>query len=353
MSTPQENPEFVLDWPYQVPTVLVQRCVDSAAIERIENSPLNWLTYQRQCIGGLLTHVKAHNPWWDEWLGNASVDDLLGNWGRLPVLSRENLRQSVAAMPSPAVPDGHGSATWHATRGTTGERIEVMWTERMQRMNSHQLHTDHARHGRNLANIRAMIGPLAHDHPGTHTWALGVGELNESPLLVRNDDKFSTLEHLAWLKLGAVQQLTVSTPFLAQLVDVAQGLPPEDRPSIAHILVGAATLTPELRARAADMLQAKVFDRYLCEEVGAIAFQGRNENNPMHVAASHVMVEILRADGTHVDVGERGRVVVTSLHQWAHPVIRYELGDMATWHPICPHSGVQLPTLTGLINRAQ
>lgn len=348
---PRENPEFVLDWPYQVPMLLVQRSVDSAAIERIESTPINWLNYQRQCIGGLLTHIKANNPWWDEWLGTATVEELLDQWTTLPVLSREHLRQSVNAMPSPGVPEGQGSAVICATRGTTGAPIEMLRTQRMQRMNSHQLHTDHARHGRSLAMPRAMIGPMAGDQSGTHAWVPGVTELNESPLFVRNDAKFSMRQHLAWLQEGGIQQLTISTPFLAQLVEAAEDLAVAERPSIAHILVGAATLTPQLRERAQSVFQAKLFDRYLCEEVGPIAFQGRDAHHPMHVATSHVMVEVLRADGVHVDAGERGRVVVTSLHQWAHPVIRYDVGDLATWHPVCPHSGEPLPTLTGLIER--
>lgn len=41
------------------------------------------------------------------------------------------------------------------------------------------------------------------------------------------------------------------------------------------------------------------------------------------------LVEILDDDGIHVSSGEIGRVVVTSLHNYARPIIRYDTGDMA------------------------
>ena len=41
------------------------------------------------------------------------------------------------------------------------------------------------------------------------------------------------------------------------------------------------------------------------------------------------MCEVLRADGTPCTAGETGRVVLTDLHNFARPFIRYDTGDLA------------------------
>ncbi len=46
-------------------------------------------------------------------------------------------------------------------------------------------------------------------------------------------------------------------------------------------------------------------------------------------------MEILRPDNTPCAVGETGRVVVTDLHNYAMPLIRYDIGDYATPGPRC------------------
>jgi phenylacetate-CoA ligase len=48
-----------------------------------------------------------------------------------------------------------------------------------------------------------------------------------------------------------------------------------------------------------------------------------------------VVVEVLR-DGQPVEPGERGEVVVTNLHAYAMPFIRYRIGDLATRGHSCP-----------------
>jgi phenylacetate-CoA ligase len=47
-----------------------------------------------------------------------------------------------------------------------------------------------------------------------------------------------------------------------------------------------------------------------------------------------VLVEVLR-DGQPAEPGERGEVVVTNLHAYAMPFIRYRIGDLATRGAAC------------------
>src|SRR5436305_5091145 len=71
---------------------------------------------------------------------------------------------------------------------------------------------------------------------------------------------------------------------------------------------------------------AEIVDTYGAEEIGHLAAQCR-QCGEYHVSAEAVLLEVLRPDGSLAREGEIGRVVVTSLYNYAMPLIRYELGD--------------------------
>jgi phenylacetate-CoA ligase len=70
----------------------------------------------------------------------------------------------------------------------------------------------------------------------------------------------------------------------------------------------------------------QVTNRYGCEEVSLIACECEAHRG-LHVNAEHVIVEVLRADGSPCADGEDGRIVVTEFVNLGMPMIRYELGD--------------------------
>jgi phenylacetate-CoA ligase len=62
------------------------------------------------------------------------------------------------------------------------------------------------------------------------------------------------------------------------------------------------------------------------------------------------MVEVIAEDGRPCAPGETGRVVITHLHGFAMPIIRYEIGDLATVGKPC-RCGRGLPVLTRIVGR--
>jgi phenylacetate-CoA ligase len=92
-----------------------------------------------------------------------------------------------------------------------------------------------------------------------------------------------------------------------------------------------------------------VEDIYSCEEVGIMALQcPRHEHH--HVQSESVLVEILDDQGNPAGPGQIGRVVVTSLHSFAMPLIRYAIGDHAEVGEACP-CGRGLPVLRRILGR--
>jgi len=72
----------------------------------------------------------------------------------------------------------------------------------------------------------------------------------------------------------------------------------------------------------------------------------------MHIQSENVLVEILDARDQPCAPGQTGRLVITCLHNFATPLIRYEIGDHATVGPPCP-CGRGLPVLAEILGRTR
>jgi phenylacetate-CoA ligase len=115
------------------------------------------------------------------------------------------------------------------------------------------------------------------------------------------------------------------------------------------IVSGAEPLTPLVREQIARGFGAPVRDWYGANEVGMIAWDCQ-ETGFFHVADHGVVLEVLAA-GRPAAVGEAGEVVVTALHGFTMPFIRYALGDVAVRGPApCP-CGAPFSTIAALEGR--
>jgi phenylacetate-CoA ligase len=94
---------------------------------------------------------------------------------------------------------------------------------------------------------------------------------------------------------------------------------------------------------------------YSAQEIGYLALQCPDRgpapgDERYHVQAERVLVEVLADDGTPCGPGEIGRVVVTDLHNFASPLVRYDIGDYAEVAAPCT-CGRGLPTLARIVGR--
>lgn len=94
------------------------------------------------------------------------------------------------------------------------------------------------------------------------------------------------------------------------------------------IITSAQTLPMESRKIIEESFNCKVFDKYGSREFGGgIAYQCGHGHN-YHVVAECNIVEIIK-DGKIAQHGEIGEVVITELNNYAMPLIRYKIGDLA------------------------
>src|SRR5208282_1529857 len=93
-----------------------------------------------------------------------------------------------------------------------------------------------------------------------------------------------------------------------------------------------------------------VRSNYSSEEVGYIGAECKDCPETFHVAHSNVIVEVDNRDSVVVGSKRLGRVLVTHLHSYATPFVRYDIGDLATLSEGCG-CGHEGPVLSNILGR--
>ena len=117
------------------------------------------------------------------------------------------------------------------------------------------------------------------------------------------------------------------------------------RPELVYS--AAETLRDDMRETVKSAFNAPIFDFYGSREVGPMT--GEIPGGSMLAFSFFNYLEVLREDGLPAGPGETGRVVVTSLHNRAMPLIRYDIGDTAEVEEVCP--GGHVKSLKRIVGR--
>jgi phenylacetate-CoA ligase len=88
---------------------------------------------------------------------------------------------------------------------------------------------------------------------------------------------------------------------------------------------------------------------YSAGEIGPIAFECTVNQGYYHVATTNVIVECDQNLTTTFDGETVGRLLITHLHSYATPLIRYDIGDFGKLHDQCPcgHNGPAISHIYG------
>ena len=120
-------------------------------------------------------------------------------------------------------------------------------------------------------------------------------------------------------------------------------------PSLREVETLSEILPQGLRELCRKHWKVPLVDMYTTQEFGYLALQCP-EHDHYHVQSEHVIHEILDENGRPCATDKSGRVVVTDLHNFATPLIRYDIGDYATAGAPCD-CGRGLPVITNILGR--
>ena len=115
-------------------------------------------------------------------------------------------------------------------------------------------------------------------------------------------------------------------------------------PSIKAIISSAETLYPWQKDVIEKAFCCPVYNRYGCREFGDIAQECANREG-LHINYDRYVVEILNENIEPAAEGENGEIIITDLDNYGMPLIRYRIGDMASFKKTLCSCGRGLPLL--------
>ena len=265
----------------------------------------------------------------------------------LPVMSRGDIHGHENALLSARVPPGHGRITSGETSGSTGIPVRHFGTELTQFFWSAFTLRDHIWRRRDLSGKLAAIRPRMEDGEQAG-WgpATDIAFLSGPCVMmsIRRDHGVQ----LEWLARHRPAYLITQGDNLYALARLS--LRNGTRlPGLREARSYGTTLRSDTRELAWKAWGVPVSDLYTAEEVGYIALQCPDHEH-YHLQSENLIVEILDAGGNACRPGEIGRVVLTTLHNFAMPLVRYEIGDYAEAGEPCT-CGRGLPVIRRIMGR--
>lgn len=348
-----------IDWP---PIPRPQAALPLAMLFQLQQT--EWLStealqqQQRRQLHRVLTHALESVPFYREGWGGAGVKAEAAldpvAWSQMPTLTRRELQFAGEGLHSTALPREHGKVSLHVTGGSTGEPVRVLGTAVTSA--SWRVFTlrDHLWHRRDfsgkLAAIRFVDSEAARPPAGAkaQNWGSatrGLFETGPCSLLHINS---TTDEQACWLLQEDPEYLMTYPTVVHALARhfEREGLKLN---RLREVRSFGEILEPHVREACRRAWNVPVVDTYSSEEFGYLALQCP-EHDCYHIQAENVLLEVLDDDGRACKPGEIGRVVVTGLHNFAMPLIRYEIGDYAEVGEPCA-CGRGLPVLRRVLGR--
>jgi len=307
--------------------------------------------YQDKLLVPLLRHARDQAPFYRERLAPVfRGDDVdLEQWDKIPLLTREDAQRNTDALTARELPAHAGPVKSEETSGSTGRPLEHLHNELVEVANAGL--TDRAFRwwdldgNKTLASFTSRRKDLAPPPEGSTVigWQVGYTGWHHTIDMWADTDT-----QIAWLKARKPDYLTAYSSTLLALAERVRQRGIELR--FEQIISNATAISDEIRDVCQEVLGARPYDHYGAQEVGSLAIECPR-CGLYHVNAEGALIEVLREDGTPCAPGEMGRVIVTSLYNYAMPFIRYEVGDYAIPGPARVKCQVKLPTLSRVLGR--
>ena len=310
--------------------------------------------WQEVQLRNLLNHTAQNSIFWRLRIGRTGASNV--DLAALPVLTRQDLRAQVASEGSLLRGALGFSSKAHATSGSSGMPVSFYVSNVNADYNFRRNLAQYLMEGRDLSLNRTQImeaDALIRDGISVKKdkgWIGPLGSLIKSGENKRieycklsREDCHKLVQELkkddvGYLIAGPNVIDALSSLFDLRFLKAAK--------TAMWIPIGAKPDSKLIEAF--TNLDIPVRPTYSSEEVGCIGVSCSKCSGYYHVATSNVVVEVVdrrfEIDGKSV-----GKVLVTHLHSYATPFVRYDLGDLACLCAKCPcgHDGPTIYNLEG------
>ncbi len=272
-----------------------------------------------------------------------------GSWQQLPILTRDKIQEHAHEMQAVSLPAGHGRVADFSSSGSTGKPVQVKGSDLSHFFSSTLVVRCHIWHKRDIRGRLAAIRSNVIDET-LPNWGGALATAFETGPCCTLNISHDVEEQAKWL-VDEKPQYVISHP--SNIEALAQYFLDNklQLPALKQMRSFGEVLSNDIRGLCRQAWDVELTDAYSIEEAGTIALQCP-EHHHYHVQSENIFVEILNDSGYACKPGEVGRVVVTPLHNFAMPLIRYELGDYAEVGEACS-CGRGLPVLRRIMGRSR
>jgi phenylacetate-CoA ligase len=336
------------------------KCVGHiVSIDLIENGDRlareNW---QRKQLSNLLNHAYVRSNYWRQRIPSGlSRQDILQN---LPILTRKDIAMQVQKEGSLFIDKKQGAVSSYETTGSTGTPLKVFVSEQNGYYNIVRSLAQYFVDDLPFDENRVQITPI-----------LRSKDLQKNPVLRSSEPHWAGPLSKIY-RNGSNKKVGFNNKDIERLVEELS------KDSVGYLVCHSRVLEHLLEYGGADLIKRlgiKVWihvsdyrsrevvkqlkeigipslSNYSSGETGPIAFECTMHEGYYHVAHTNVIVECDEKLTTTFDGEVVGRLLVTHLHSYATPLIRYDVGDFGKLHRQCPcgHNG---PTISHIYGRGK
>lgn len=311
-------------------------------LESSERLPAHTLrAMQQEHLLATLVHASEKVPYYRDIFRSRGIDPVYAGASAaleaLPVLTKEIIRERREDLIAEDA-DRRGAAG-NATGGSTGRPLTFLQDRSHRRWNQAALYRGFLWTGWKLGDPIAYLWGSdidARNHRGR-------GAVRDAVVGVTWVDAFTlddaAMDHLL-ARLGS-ESRHLLVGYASSLALLARhALARGGGPRIRAVQSSAELLVPEVRALIEQAFGCRVYDRYGCREAGVVAHEC-GEGSGWHINAENVLVE----------TDSRGNLLLTTLMNFAMPLIRYANEDLGAFGGGRCACGRGLPLLSRIIGR--
>ncbi|MAP54395.1 phenylacetate--CoA ligase family protein [Altibacter sp.] len=300
--------------------------------------------YVSRLQADIVAYHQRENSWYREFAGSQPFTD----WNSIPILSKKDLQQPLAGRLSRGFTAKNVYV--NKTSGSSGHPFifakdrfshALTWAIIMDRYKGHGIVYSHS--------LEARFYGIPLDRKGYRKERLKdwLSRRYRFPIFDLSDAKLEGfLETFRRKKFDYINGYTSSLVLFAKFLQKKGILLKDVCPSLCHCIVTSEMLFDEDKVLLQRVFGVPVINEYGASELDLIAFTGID--NTFLVNSASLFVEIVDPNNRPVPHGTAGRIIITSLYNRAHPMIRYDIGDTGV---LAPESTLKTPVLQQLIGR--
>ncbi|HET89921.1 MAG TPA: phenylacetate--CoA ligase family protein [Chloroflexi bacterium] len=304
--------------------------------------------WQLERIQRLVRYAYEHVPFYRETYRQAGVhpEDIrrLEDFQALPFLTKEDVKRHREAL---VAPNFRGKLYPLETGGSTGQPTQFLVEDSFWRWNVALRNRGRGWYGVREGAKMALVWGAPRDMPDQSWFRRLRARIQRHRVL--NAFSMTEAKMETFAEMLVHWQPAMIKAYASALALFAEFLKTRGITGIRPRLVEttAEKVTGPQRQLLKEVFQCPVADCYSSREFVTIAYECARGG--LHVCETRC-VEIV-ADGRVVPPGQLGEIVVTSLHQFAMPFIRYKIGDMGIYDTApCP-CGRGMPVLREVVGR--